>query len=102
MELFFPPVSPFLELIQRAEQKSQKIILRDHSTGKSATAGELLSAVAHFRKKVKGALQRNGLYDTSDDSRENFIFLLASPGWEYVVSMLTILSLGAGMSAQCE
>lgn len=99
MQLLFPPVSPFLELIQRARESPDRIILRDHSSGKTATAGQLLQRVASLRDKLKDELLQN---EWESASQEKFIFLIAPPGLEYVVSMLTIFSLGAAMSAQCK
>ena len=99
MQLLFPPVSPFLELIQRAREDTDRIILRDHSSGKTATAGQLLQRVASLRDKLKDELLQN---EWESASQEKFIFLIAPPGLEYVVSMLTIFSLGAAMSAQCK
>ncbi|KAG0645085.1 Acyl-synthetase family member [Hyphodiscus hymeniophilus] len=100
MQLSFPSVSPFLELVQQAERNSKNIILRDHSLGVAATAGQLLYNVSLLRNKLRTALLQNGMYDARNDNEDKFIFLLAPPGWEYVVSMLTIFSLGAAMSAQ--
>jgi len=102
MKLSFPPASPFPELIKRAEQTPDKIILRDHSASVTATAGQLLQAVSHFREKVDESIVRNGIKGDHGENKEKFIFLLVPPGFEYVVSMLTVLSLGAGMSAQCK
>lgn len=102
MELSFPPISPFLELIEREERSPNKIILRDHSSGVTATAGQLLHSVSLLRDKLQATLLQNGMYDAGNASDDRFIFLLAPPGWEYVVSMLTIFSLGAAMSAQCK
>ena len=101
MHLTFPPVSPFPELIQRAERNPYKIILRDHSTGVTATAGQLLYSVSLLRDKLQAAIRENEIYDTKKDNEDRFIFLIAPPGWYYVVSMLSIFSLGAGMSSQC-
>ncbi|PVH96546.1 acetyl-CoA synthetase-like protein [Periconia macrospinosa] len=95
-----PPVSPFLELIERADRNPKKIILRDHSSGVSATSGQLLHSISSFRAKVHKNLLRNPLYDATNMKDDKFIFLLAPPGFEYVVSMLTIFSLGAAISAQ--
>ena len=102
MQHFFPPVSPFLELIQLEERSPNKIILRDHSLGVTATAGQLLHSVSLFRDKLQATLLQNVMYDARNDSEDRLIFLIAPPGLEYVVSMLTIFSLGAGMSAQCK
>ena len=102
MQLSFPPLSPFLELIQREERSPNKIILRDHSLGVTATAGQLLHSVSLLRDKLQAALMQSGMYHTETTNEDRFIFLLASPGWEYVVSMLTIFSLGAAISAQCK
>jgi hypothetical protein len=102
MQHFFLPVSPFLELIQWEERSPNMIILRDHSSGMTATAGQLLYSVSLFRDKLQATLLQNGMYDARNDSEDRFIFLIAPPGMEYVVSMLTIFSLGAGMSAQCK
>ncbi|TAQ83725.1 hypothetical protein B7494_g7947 [Chlorociboria aeruginascens] len=100
MQLSFPPVSPFLELIHWHERSPNKIILRDHSSAVAVTAGQLLYSVSLLRDKLQTTLRQNGMYDGRNASEDRFIFLLAPPGWEYVVSMLTIFSLGAGMSAQ--
>jgi malonyl-CoA/methylmalonyl-CoA synthetase len=97
MELL-PPISPFLELRERAIQSPNKIILRDHSSGVTATAGQLLHSVCLLREK----LQRTISQYSEDGSEDKFIFLLASPGWEYVVSMLAIFSVGAAHSPQCK
>jgi hypothetical protein len=103
MQHFFPPVSPFLELIQRHEQRPDEIILRDHSAGVTATAGQLLHSVSVLRGKLQATLLQNGMYDDGrNDGEGRFIFLTAPPGLGYVVSMLTIFSLGAGISAQCK
>jgi acyl-coenzyme A synthetase/AMP-(fatty) acid ligase len=97
-----PPVSPFLELIERADRNPKKIILRDHSSGVSATSGQLLHSISSFRAKVHKNLLQNPLYDATNTKDDKFIFLLAPPGFEYVVSMLSIFSLGAAVSAQCK
>jgi acyl-coenzyme A synthetase/AMP-(fatty) acid ligase len=99
MQLLFPPISPFLELIQHERQSPDRIILRDHSTGKTATAGQLLQRVFSLRDKLKEELLQNGSESASQDK---FIFLIAPPGLDYVVSMLAIFSVGAAMSAQCK
>lgn len=99
MQLLFPPISPFLELIQHERQSPERIILRDHSSGRTATAGQLLQRVSSLRDKLKEELLQNGSESASQDK---FIFLIAPPGLDYVVSMLTIFSLGAAMSAQCK
>ena len=98
----FPSVSPFPELIERAKRNPKKIVLRDHSAGINATGGQLLHSVSRFRGKL---LERLGGHLTSsaeNGNEEKFVFLIAPPGWEYVVSMLTIFALGAAMSAQCK
>jgi malonyl-CoA/methylmalonyl-CoA synthetase len=102
MQHTFPAISPFLELIQREQQDPEKIVLRDHSLGVSATAGQLLHSVGLLRDKLQATLLSNGAYNASDATDDKFIFLLAPPGWEYIVSMLTIFSLGSAISAQCE
>jgi malonyl-CoA/methylmalonyl-CoA synthetase len=102
MYLPFPLVSPFLELIQLEQRDPEKIILRDHSSGVTATAGQLLHSVLLLREKLQATLLQNGMYDSREANDDRFIFILAPPGWEYVVSMLTIFSLGAGISPQCK
>ncbi len=102
MHLSFPPVSPFVELIQQAEQNPKKLILKDHSSGETATAGQLLHSVSLLRDKLQAAILRSGTYSTKTAVKERFIFILAPPGLQYVVAMLTIFSLDAGMSAQCK
>ena len=98
----FPSISPFLELIQWEERTPNKIILRDRSTGRTATAGQLLHSVALFRAKVQAILGKDSVDNVGNSKENRIILLLAPPGLEYVVSMLTIFSLGAGMSAQCK
>ncbi|PBP28706.1 hypothetical protein BUE80_DR000424 [Diplocarpon rosae] len=100
MQLSLPAISPFLELIQLEKRNPRKVILRDHSLGVTATAGQLLHSVLWLRQKLHAAILQNGMYEGRKVGEDRFIFLIASPGWEYVVSMLTIFSLGAGMSAQ--
>jgi malonyl-CoA/methylmalonyl-CoA synthetase len=102
MQLSFPAISPFPELVRQSQRSPDKIILRDHASSKTATAGELLRSVSSLRNKLNVILMQNGLYDCRKDGDDRFIFLLAPPGLEYVVSMLTIFSLGAAMSAQCK
>ena len=102
MEVPFPPVSPFPELIKLADRSPEKIILRDHSLGVTVTAGQLLHSVSFLRDKLQASLLQNGMHDAGNANEDKFVFLLASPGLEYVVSMLTIFSLGAAMSAQCK
>ena len=106
MHLVFPPISPFLELVQHAHQIPDKIIVRDHYSGRTATAGQLLQHVALLREKVQATLQQNGTANgtsNGDNAKESkFYYLIAPPGLEYVVSMLTIFSLGGVMSAQCK
>ena len=101
MDLNFPLVSPFLELIQRSERDPNRIIIRDHSSGVAATAGQLLHSVSLLRHKLQTTLLQNNTHVAENANEDRFIFLIAPPGWEYVVSMLTIISLGAAMSAQC-
>ncbi|KAH8646949.1 hypothetical protein BGZ60DRAFT_570534 [Tricladium varicosporioides] len=91
-----PQISPFLELTERAVRSPNKIILRDHSSGVTATAGQLLHSVSLLRAKLQSSI----LQYSGNDSEDRFIFLLAPPGWEYVVSMLAIFSLGAAHSPQ--
>jgi malonyl-CoA/methylmalonyl-CoA synthetase len=102
MQHTFPPISPFLELIQWEERTPNTIILRDHSSGMTATAGQLLHSVSLLRAKLQATLVQDFIHDAGNNSEDRFIFLLAPPGLEYVVSMLTIFSVGAGMSAQCK
>ncbi|CZT00093.1 uncharacterized protein RAG0_08240 [Rhynchosporium agropyri] len=100
MQLSFPHLSPFPELIQRAQRDPSKIVLRDHSTGKTATAGKLLQSVSLIRADIQAALGGNDTECAQKYKNDRFIFLLAPPGLEYVAAMLAIISLGAGMSAQ--
>lgn len=102
MHLVFPPVSPFLELIQHAQQIPNKVIIRDHSSGRTATAGQLLQSISRLREKLQGTLPQNGTCNGDNANQGKFIYLIAPPGLEYVVSMLTIFSLDAVMSAQCK
>jgi hypothetical protein len=67
----------------------------------TATAGQLLHSVSLLRAKLQATLVQDRMYDARNNEGR-FIFLVAPPGLEYVVSMLTIFSLGAGMSAQCK
>ncbi|CAG8976830.1 hypothetical protein HYALB_00009094 [Hymenoscyphus albidus] len=99
MEHRFPSISPFLELIEQERRSPNKIILRDHTSGVTVTAGQLLYSVSLLRNKLDKALLHNGYYE-SEHNGEKFIFLIAPPGVQYLVSMLTIFSLAAGMSAQ--
>jgi hypothetical protein len=100
MEHIFPPISPFLELIECNQRSPNRVILRDHSLGVTATAGQLLHSVALLRDKLRATgLEKRISNSNSDD---NFIFMIASPGLEYVVSMLTIFSVGASISPQCK
>ncbi|KAK6585696.1 hypothetical protein PZA11_002423 [Diplocarpon coronariae] len=100
MLLSLPAVSPFLELIQLEKRNPRKVVLRDHSLGVTATAGQLLHSVLLLRQELHAAILNNGMYEGRKVGEDRFIFLIATPGWEYVVSMLTIFSLGAGISAQ--
>ncbi len=102
MQLFFPAISPFVELIQLEKRNPHKIVLRDHSSGVTATAGQLLHSVSFLRDKLQATLLQNGIHNTRNPADDKFIFMIAPPGWEYVVSMLTIFSLGAGISPQCK
>jgi hypothetical protein len=102
MHISFPAVSPFVELIQLENRDPHKIILRDHSSGVTATAGQLLQSVSFLRNKLHATLLQNGMYNVRNSGNDNFIFIIAPPGWEYIVSILTIFSLGAGMSPQCK
>ena len=102
MQLPFPAFSPFVELIQLEKRSPQKIILRDHSSGVTATAGQLLHSVSFLREKLQATLLQNGIDNARTSGDDKFIFMIATPGWEYVVSILTIFSLGAGISPQCK
>lgn len=102
MNHLFPPVSPFSELVQQVERTPNTIILRDHSSGMTATAGQLLYRVSLLRAELREILVESGLYKDQNENKDRFIYLLAPPGLEYIVSMLTIFSLGVGMSAQCK
>lgn len=118
MHLEFPSVSPFLELVQHERQIPNKIILRDHASDRTATAGQLLQSVSLIREKLQGILHQqngtngtngtngmngaNGMSNGESTNHDKFIYLIAPPGLEYVVSMLTIFSLGEAMSAQCK
>ncbi|KAJ6787096.1 hypothetical protein PWT90_10884 [Aphanocladium album] len=101
MHLVFPSISPFAELVQHTQQIPDKVLVRDHFSGKTATAGQLLQSVALLREKLE-AIQKpqNGTSNGDHAQPDKFIYLIAAPGLEYVVSMLTIFSLGAVMSAQ--
>lgn len=98
----FPPISPFLELIEKVQRTPNAIILRDHSSGKTATARQLLFRVSLLRAELQAILKNNGVTTYKNDDKDHFIYLLAPPGLEYIVAMLTIFSLAAGMSAQCK
>lgn len=100
MEYSFPPISPFLELIEFNQRSPNKVILRDHSLGVTATAGQLLHSVATLREKLRETSLEKRISISNSD--ENFIFMIAAPGLEYVVSMLTIFSIGASISPQCK
>lgn len=102
MHLVFPAISPFLELVQHAQQIPDKIIVRDHYSGRTATAGQLLQSVSFLREKLQGILPQNGTCNGNHANQDKFYYLIAPPGLEYVVSMLTIFSLGGVMSAQCK
>ena len=102
MQLSFPRMSPFPELIQFVQRDPSKIVLRDHSTSKTATAGELLQNVSNIRAGIQAALGSDGIDRAHRDNKDRFIFLLAPPGLEYVAAMLAIISLGAGISAHCK
>ena len=80
-------------MTQRAKRSPNKIILRDHSSGVAATAGQLLHSVALLRDRLQAKLLENGMYN-GRKADDKFIFLLAPAGWQYVVSMLAIFSLG--------
>ncbi|KAL2067236.1 hypothetical protein VTL71DRAFT_1660 [Oculimacula yallundae] len=99
MQLSFPRLSPFLELIQLAQRDPSKIVLRDHCTSKTATAGQLLHSAAFLRSKIQAALGSDDNKGAKQCNKDRFIFLIAPPGLEYVAAMLAIISLGAGMSA---
>ncbi|EKD12998.1 uncharacterized protein L3040_007081 [Drepanopeziza brunnea f. sp. 'multigermtubi'] len=100
MQFSFPPISPFPELIELEHRNPEKLVLWDHSLGITATAGQLLYSIARFRERVQAAILQNDMYQGRAERDDRFIFLMAPPGWEYVVSMLTTFSLGAGISAQ--
>lgn len=96
----FPAVSPFLELAKRVKQEPEGTILRDHLTRRSITARDLLYYVARLRRTIWSELLKTD--DGSQvDLRGRFIFIVAPPGVEYIVSMLAILSCGAAISPQC-
>lgn len=98
----FPPISPFLELIEKVQRTPNAIILRDHSSGLNATAGQLLHRVSLLKAELQAALGDKYSHKVQINNEDQFIYLLALPGLEYIVAMLTIFSLGVGMSAQCE
>ncbi|KAG9241504.1 hypothetical protein BJ878DRAFT_545189 [Calycina marina] len=100
MPVPFLLASPFVELIKHAEKEPDKIILRDHAAGVTATAGELLNAVSLLRQEVHSCVLASGMYDAVGPNSDKFIFILAPPGLDYVVAMLTIFSLGAAISPQ--
>lgn len=102
MPLSFPRTSPFPELMGLAVRKPGKIVLWDHSSGVRATAGQLLHSVSLLRAKVQAAILHHGMYEGRKEGDDQFVFLIAPPGWEYVVAMLAIFALGSGMSAQCK
>lgn len=102
MHLVFPHISPFLELVQHVQQIPDKIVVRDHYSGRTATAGQLLQSVASLREKLQVSQPQNGTCNGDHGSQGKFYYLIAAPGLEYVVSMLTIFSLGGVMSAQCK
>lgn len=109
MHFVFPAISPFLELVNHAQTIPDKVIVRDHSSGKTATAGQLLQSVAALRKELQATQQQNGTTNGhtngttngNHEAQKKFYYLIAAPGLEYLVSMLTIFSLGGVMSAQC-
>jgi hypothetical protein len=102
MHHVFPPISPFLELVQHAQQIPNKILVRDHYSGRTATAGQLLQSVALLRERLQVSQRQNGTCNGDHANQGKFYYLVAAPGLDYVVSMLTIFSLGAVMSAQCK
>lgn len=102
MHFVFPAISPFLELVKHAEQIPDKILVRDHYSDRTATAGQLLQSVAFLREKLQGTQRQNGTCNGDHTNQGRFYYLIAAPGLGYVVSMLTIFSIGGVMSAQCK
>ncbi|CEJ91338.1 hypothetical protein VHEMI07056 [[Torrubiella] hemipterigena] len=113
MHFTFPAISPFLELVQHAQEIPDKIIVRDHYSNRTATAGQLLQSVAALREQIQSSQQQNGTSNGVNSnavstngtngvsaSQNKFYYLIAAPGLEYLTSMLTIFSLGGVMSAQ--
>jgi len=92
----FPPISPFRELLQHHEQDPTRVVLKDHNLKINATTGQILHSVAVLRDKLQQELE---LHEPSDGKHgDQFIFTLVPIGWEYIVSMLAIISLDAAIA----
>jgi len=94
----FPSVSPFPELVQHHERDPSRTILIDHNLKIEATAGQILHSVALFKEKVQELLKNNDVCELQQEHNDRYIFMLVPIGWEYIVSMLTILSLDAAIA----
>ena len=96
-ELILPADPLFTRLLTNAHKPQQRVVIRDVNTGVEKTAADLLSDVLNLRKILKASLSQDAI-DDLNHGREVFISILAPGGYEFAVSILAVLALGAAAS----
>jgi hypothetical protein len=101
-QMDLPSFSPFPELYEQATRNLEHAILYDYARLLSQTSAQLLLSVAHARNHLRESLDAEILSKLRSSDEDVFIFTLTPPGYEFVVYMLAILSLGAAICPLCE
>ncbi len=100
-----PPFPPFPSLLCRATKNASHIILRDHISPTDQlhiTSAQLLHSVLAFRNKIRRYLSPETLQHLRTGSQDVFICILVPGGWEFVISALAVMAIGAAPVPLCK
>lgn len=86
----------FNRLLRFAHHRPPNLAIRDVVLGVEKTYLDLLTDVLAVRNHLRSILPQNVIQDV-ENGKETFIGILISGGYEYSVSVLAILALGAAI-----
>lgn len=90
------PDQPWLRrLYEHWRQSPNRTFIKDHGTGKEATFTEFLYEVLSHRDRLKRQLSAETLEKLQDPSEEIFIATVSGAGFDFMVLLFAIQSLGA-------
>ncbi|KAI1872616.1 hypothetical protein JX265_005496 [Neoarthrinium moseri] len=92
----FPNDFIFQSIFAVGRVKNDRVVIHDHSTGQSATVPQLLRDVGKIKQQLAQQLAAHTLQEMQNGA-ETWFGLLIPPGCNFVVGLLAVLALGAGV-----